>query len=254
MGITTAINGILLALGPSFALYYACDLSRHKVYLHVMRAFGSFLFAQIAKTIILAIISIYLDSLETPYPSDAPVWSLNRLQLVYSTVLTVCVEFTMLAKLMAIKEYDNKQARLVAMSIGWACASTLISISDKVLQVAFDDQVSYMLLINGVSALIQLASSIALIYLIDKLLSAYKDQDNWRLNVVIAILIAAAGLNEITSQKEAHEVRVNTWNQGMAFMLRHNSNYLYLQERTYFDVTALKLALCVVLWLGNLLT
>ena len=139
MGITTAVNGVLLALGPSFALYYACDLPKYNVYIHALRAFGSFLFAQIAKTIILAIISIYLDSVDPASLSDAPIFMLNRLQLVYSTLLIVCVEFTVLAKLLSVKDYDNKQAKLVAVAIGWATASTLIRILDKVLVVALDD-------------------------------------------------------------------------------------------------------------------
>ena len=69
--------------------------------------------------------------------------------------------------------------------------------------------------------------------------------------MVLAVLMASAGLSEITQQKEAHEVRVNTWNQAIAFMLRQNSNYLYLQSHAYFDVLAMKVAICALLIFAN---
>ena len=111
MGITTAINGLLLALGPSFGMYYALDLPKYGVYIHAIRAFGSYLFAQIAKTIILAIIAIAIDAKEHQESQDAPIFTLNRLQLAYTTLLTLFVEFSVLAKLLSMKDYDNKQAK-----------------------------------------------------------------------------------------------------------------------------------------------
>ena len=45
MGVSTAINGLLLALGPCFALYYALDLHKYNVNLPFLRAHVGFLLA-----------------------------------------------------------------------------------------------------------------------------------------------------------------------------------------------------------------
>ena len=121
------------------------------------------------------------------------------------------MEFSVLAKLLSLKDYDNKQAKLVAVSVGWASSSVLTRIIDKVVKVAMDDQISYVLLFHGLASIINLAAATGLVFLINKR-NTGRENNRVRQGLIYVSLLMVAALQEVTFQQESHEARVNEWN------------------------------------------
>ena len=166
--------------------------------------------------------------------------------------MILCVEFTVLAQLLSLKEHENKQARLVAAGIGWADASILARVFDHVMHVAAGDQLSYLLFVHSASSLINFLVVLCAVFLVDKGLTAYKQKLYFRQALTLLALLCVAFLSELTMQFEGHELKVNEWNQTKAFEKRTNSNYLYLQEGTFKTVIWLKLTTLGVLAFAHL--
>ena len=80
------------------------------------------------------------------------------------------------------------------MSVGWASGTVLVELFHEVIAIALDDQISYMLIVHGFSSIITLASSIALVYLVNQSLGAHKQQKNAKVALSVTLLLLTATL------------------------------------------------------------
>ena len=150
-----------------------------------------------ARAILLAIISTFLDLNDATYALDAPVFVLSLIQVAYGTLLTLVVEYSVLSSVLEEKDHHNIRAKLIAVSLGWASATIATKLFDEFTFVAMEDQISYMFLIHGVSSLVTLAHSIALVYLVNKANNAHKQKQNRKLVLAVVFLVLVAGLSQI---------------------------------------------------------
>ncbi len=107
------------------------------------------------------------------------------------------VEYLILAKVLDTKDHHNKKAKLISLSVGWASGTALVGLLEEVIAVALDDQISYMLIVHGFSSIITLASSIALVYLVNQIIGAHKQQKTAKVALSVTLLLLTAALTQI---------------------------------------------------------
>ena len=98
---------------------------------------------------------------------------------------------------------------------------------------------------SGLSSILILLYAIALCFLLEKTIQAWKQGSTRKLMLSIVSLTIAASGSEFVQQLEQHEVVLNNWNQHMAFQLKRNSNDLYLSLES-----PLLMCMCCKLGLG----
>ena len=70
----------------------------------------------------------------------------------------------------------------------------MVELLHEVIAIAFDDQISYMLIVHGFSSIITLTSSIALVYLVNKSIVAHKQQKIAKVALSVTLLLLTATL------------------------------------------------------------